>query len=91
MGFPGKPKTYAGPRWPNTVGFPGFTATLEGRWPDEEGALFRFTFSDDPHALMERHGLEVPHSLRPHPGTPHHRRLRARRHVAPSYEESARI
>jgi S-adenosylmethionine:tRNA ribosyltransferase-isomerase len=34
----------------------GFTATLEGRWPDEDGALFRFTFSDDPHALMERHG-----------------------------------
>jgi S-adenosylmethionine:tRNA ribosyltransferase-isomerase len=33
-----------------------FTATLEGRWPDEQGALFRFTFSDDPHALMERHG-----------------------------------
>jgi S-adenosylmethionine:tRNA ribosyltransferase-isomerase len=34
----------------------GFTATLEGRWPDEEGALFRFTFSDDPYSLMERHG-----------------------------------
>lgn len=34
----------------------GFTATLEGRWPDEGGALFRFTFSDDPQALMERHG-----------------------------------
>ena len=34
----------------------GFTATLEGRWPDEEGTLFRFTFSDEPHALMERHG-----------------------------------
>src|SRR3954465_15662012 len=34
----------------------GFTARLEGRWPDEEGALFRFTFSDAPHALMERHG-----------------------------------
>jgi S-adenosylmethionine:tRNA ribosyltransferase-isomerase len=34
----------------------GFTATLEGRWPDAEGALFRFTFSDDPYTLMERHG-----------------------------------
>jgi S-adenosylmethionine:tRNA ribosyltransferase-isomerase len=34
----------------------GFTARLEGRWPDEQGALFRFTFSDDPYALMERHG-----------------------------------
>jgi S-adenosylmethionine:tRNA ribosyltransferase-isomerase len=34
----------------------GFTATLEGRWPDEQGALFRFTFSDDPYALMERSG-----------------------------------
>lgn len=34
----------------------GFTATLEGRWPNEEGTLFRFTFSDEPHALMERHG-----------------------------------
>jgi S-adenosylmethionine:tRNA ribosyltransferase-isomerase len=34
----------------------GFTATLEGRWPDEDGALFRFAFSDDPYALMERHG-----------------------------------
>jgi S-adenosylmethionine:tRNA ribosyltransferase-isomerase len=33
-----------------------FTAKLEGRWPDEQGALFRFTLSDDPHALMERHG-----------------------------------
>lgn len=34
----------------------GFTATLEGRWPDENGALFRLTLSDDPHLLMERHG-----------------------------------
>ncbi|MFL6692264.1 MAG: tRNA preQ1(34) S-adenosylmethionine ribosyltransferase-isomerase QueA [Ramlibacter sp.] len=34
----------------------GFTATLLGRWPDEDGALFRFAFSDDPFALMERHG-----------------------------------
>jgi len=34
----------------------GFTATLLGRWPDEQGALFRFAFSDEPFALMERHG-----------------------------------
>lgn len=37
----------------------GFTATLLGRWPDEDGALFRFHFSGEPHLLMERHG-EVP-------------------------------
>jgi S-adenosylmethionine:tRNA ribosyltransferase-isomerase len=34
----------------------GFTATLLGRWPEEDGPLFRFAFSDDPYALMERHG-----------------------------------
>ena len=34
----------------------GFTATLLGRWPDENGALFRLKFSDEPHALMQRHG-----------------------------------
>jgi S-adenosylmethionine:tRNA ribosyltransferase-isomerase len=34
----------------------GFRATLQGRWPDADGPLFRFTLSDDPHALMERHG-----------------------------------
>ena len=34
----------------------GYTATLNGRWPDEKGALFRFTLSDDPYPLMERHG-----------------------------------
>jgi S-adenosylmethionine:tRNA ribosyltransferase-isomerase len=34
----------------------GFTATLLGRWPGEDGPLFRFAFSDAPHALMERHG-----------------------------------
>jgi S-adenosylmethionine:tRNA ribosyltransferase-isomerase len=34
----------------------GFTATLLGRWPDEDGPLFRFAFSDDPYALMEQHG-----------------------------------
>jgi S-adenosylmethionine:tRNA ribosyltransferase-isomerase len=34
----------------------GFTARLDGRWPREDGALFRFTLDDDPFALMERHG-----------------------------------
>ena len=34
----------------------GFTATLQGRWPQEDGPLFRFTLSDDPYALMEQHG-----------------------------------
>ena len=34
----------------------GFTARLDGRWPDEDGALFRFSFSDDPCAVMEQHG-----------------------------------
>jgi len=46
------------------VGAPGshdnLRATLLGRWPDAEGALFRFVLSndagDDPHTLMERHG-----------------------------------
>ena len=34
----------------------GFTATLDARWPTEEGPLFRFTLSDDPYTLMEQHG-----------------------------------
>lgn len=34
----------------------GFTATLLGRWPDDEGPLFRLAFDDEPHALMARHG-----------------------------------
>ena len=34
----------------------GFTATLLGRWPQEDGPLFRFAFSDDPYQVMERHG-----------------------------------
>ena len=34
----------------------GFTATLLGRWPDDDGALFRFALSGDPYALMEQHG-----------------------------------
>ncbi len=34
----------------------GFTATLLGRWPDEDGALFRFALDGDPYRLMEQHG-----------------------------------
>ena len=38
----------------------GLCATLLGRWPDAQGAMFRFVLSndagDDPHTLMERHG-----------------------------------
>jgi S-adenosylmethionine:tRNA ribosyltransferase-isomerase len=33
-----------------------FGATLLGRWPEEDGPLFRFAFSGDPHTLMEQHG-----------------------------------
>ncbi|WP_255429132.1 tRNA preQ1(34) S-adenosylmethionine ribosyltransferase-isomerase QueA [Ramlibacter albus] len=34
----------------------GFTATLLGRWPDADGALFRFRFDADPYTVMEQHG-----------------------------------
>ena len=34
----------------------GFTATLLGRWPQADGPLFRFRFSDDPYRVMERCG-----------------------------------
>ncbi|HSU20857.1 MAG TPA: S-adenosylmethionine:tRNA ribosyltransferase-isomerase, partial [Variovorax sp.] len=38
----------------------GFRATLLGRWPEEDGALFRFSFEsdtgEDPYALMARCG-----------------------------------
>ena len=34
----------------------GFGATLLARWPDADGALFRFGFTGDPFELMERHG-----------------------------------
>ena len=33
-----------------------FDATLLGRWPDENGALFLLSLSDAPHALMAAHG-----------------------------------
>jgi len=46
------------------VGAPGthdnLRATLLGRWPDADGAMFRFVLSndagDDPHTLMAKHG-----------------------------------
>ncbi|MEI8031616.1 MAG: tRNA preQ1(34) S-adenosylmethionine ribosyltransferase-isomerase QueA [Comamonadaceae bacterium] len=46
------------------LGAPGthdhLRATLLGRWPDADGALFRFVLSNDlgadPHTLLERHG-----------------------------------
>ncbi len=34
----------------------GFTATMIGRWPHDDGPLFRFELSDDPYKLMEQHG-----------------------------------
>jgi S-adenosylmethionine:tRNA ribosyltransferase-isomerase len=34
----------------------GFEAKLVGRWPDENGALFCFELSDEPHALMAQYG-----------------------------------
>lgn len=34
----------------------GYTAELLGRWPDEEGQLFRLRFNQEPHLMMEQHG-----------------------------------
>ena len=34
----------------------GFDAVLLGRWPDAHGPLFHLQLSDEPHALMEKHG-----------------------------------
>ena len=34
----------------------GFEARLLGRWPTEDGPLFRFELSDEPYTLMEQHG-----------------------------------
>jgi S-adenosylmethionine:tRNA ribosyltransferase-isomerase len=34
----------------------GFEAELLGRWPNDQGALFRFAFSGPPHDLMAAHG-----------------------------------
>jgi S-adenosylmethionine:tRNA ribosyltransferase-isomerase len=38
----------------NMVG--GFQAELLGRWPEDNGPLFRFRLSSEPYALMEAHG-----------------------------------
>lgn len=35
----------------------GFDAVLLGRWPDNHGPLFHLQLSDEPHALMEKHGV----------------------------------
>ncbi len=34
----------------------GFSATLLGRWPNEDGPLYHFALSSDPYALMASHG-----------------------------------
>ena len=48
----------------------GFTATLLGRWPDEDGQLFRFKFSDEPHTLMQQHGhMPLPPYIERHQNT----------------------
>ncbi|MDH5206160.1 MAG: tRNA preQ1(34) S-adenosylmethionine ribosyltransferase-isomerase QueA, partial [Hylemonella sp.] len=33
-----------------------YTAELLGRWPDEDGQLFRLRFSEEPHHMMALHG-----------------------------------
>jgi S-adenosylmethionine:tRNA ribosyltransferase-isomerase len=40
----------------NRSGSSGFDAKLLGRWPNENGALFCFELSGDPHALMAQYG-----------------------------------
>ncbi len=35
---------------------PAFQATLLGRWPTDDGPLFRFALSDEPLTLMQAHG-----------------------------------
>ncbi|PUE54879.1 tRNA preQ1(34) S-adenosylmethionine ribosyltransferase-isomerase QueA [Limnohabitans sp. Rim8] len=48
----------------------GFNATLLGRWPNEDGQLFRFKFSDEPHTLMQRHGhMPLPPYIERHQNT----------------------
>ena len=34
----------------------GFLATLEGRWPDENGSLFRLRLNRDAYSMMQEHG-----------------------------------
>jgi S-adenosylmethionine:tRNA ribosyltransferase-isomerase len=52
----------------------GLRATLLGRWPDAQGAMFRFVLSndagDDPYTLMERHGhVPLPPYIERHQGS----------------------
>ncbi len=48
----------------------GFTATLMDRWPNDDGPLFRFKFSDEPHALMQAHGhMPLPPYIERHQNT----------------------
>ena len=48
----------------------GYTATLLGRWPNEDGQLFRFKFSDKPHTLMQQHGhMPLPPYIERHQNT----------------------
>ena len=49
----------------------GFEATLVGRWPDENGALFCFELSGEPHALMAQYGHVPlpPYIERPYDGS----------------------
>ncbi len=48
----------------------GFSATLLGRWPNDEGQLFQFRFSDEPHHLMQQHGhMPLPPYIERHQNT----------------------
>jgi len=51
----------------------GFDAILLGRWPDENGQLFHLQLSDEPHAVMEKHGVVPlpPYIERPAGATEH--------------------
>jgi S-adenosylmethionine:tRNA ribosyltransferase-isomerase len=49
----------------------GFTATMIGRWPHDDGPLFRFELSDDPYKLMEQHGhMPLPPYIERHQNGP---------------------
>jgi S-adenosylmethionine:tRNA ribosyltransferase-isomerase len=49
----------------------GFTATMIGRWPHDDGPLFRFELSDDPYKLMELHGhMPLPPYIERHQNGP---------------------
>ena len=48
----------------------GFSATLLGRWPNDDGQLFQFKFSDEPHHLMQQHGhMPLPPYIERHQNT----------------------